>query len=860
MTDAPADAVVPKTSYGVQAIDFDGNFCNGLIDYFRSSGLIGTGLDYHIVSIFGCQSSGKSTLLNLLFGTKFEVMNADEARSQTTKGVWAGKSSGSDILVVDLEGCDSRERGEAAGTFERQAALFALSLSEVVIVNMWANDLGRYNASNYGLLRTVFEVNLQLFEHESRHKTLLHFVLRDHVKTPLDKLRDMIKVDMETIWSSLSKPERFAESDVSDFFDLDFTSLPHYEFARDDFTSEVEKLQSKFYNKEHPYHVFQSGYHRGIPADGLVQYAEGIWQVIRDNKDLNLPTQREMLALYRCDEIKENAYSTFVEELAPVRAVVASNKIAADMGETGAKLLAAALVAYDGPASRYKDTVFQRKRAELEARIVDDLSTLFFAQLRNIEQETKRLFNTLISAALGASGQKAADAFHSNTHEALMKAESFFQEKALNSKLASATWVYDDVHDDLVTAFKEKIAEERLVHMERLLKEIHAHFDEMANEPICGLFDSAPNAMWKRVREVVAAAKNQTHKEFAEKIKGYNVTAEESKEFTESLDLHAKHMVISETEETLKYILRRMHERFDKLFKHDSEGIPRTWTESVNIRDIFIEARDSALGLLNLFSVAYLDEPASTPLRSPGSPKATTGDDNSIDLRHMSASTSTGIILRSQEQVAELRRRFENEIEVAYKEAEQMRDRKNSAGSLPWWVWGMFIFLGYDDVLDLLMGPSFGFLLMLALMGGGALYVAHTMGKADLVIAVGKQVGIAALEAVKKGLEQVSAQATANPSGRVSTRASSGSIPRGSVNTNPLKRYDTAPGLLIPDEKKEKMREAVAELRQRTSVDDQAVGASSSSTNATSGGSPRLVSFKSDGGGSATSASDKKTE
>lgn len=37
-------------------------------------------------------------------------------------------------------------------------------MAEVLIVNMWINDIGRYNAANYALLKTVFELNLQLFQ------------------------------------------------------------------------------------------------------------------------------------------------------------------------------------------------------------------------------------------------------------------------------------------------------------------------------------------------------------------------------------------------------------------------------------------------------------------------------------------------------------------------------------------------------------------------------------------------------------------------------------------------------------------------------------------------------------------------
>lgn len=91
--------------------------------------------------MFGSQSTGKSTLLNHLFGTDFNVMD-ETARQQTTKGIWLSRATEDEkqsdvgmtrnILVMDVEGTDGRERGEDQD-FERKSALFALATSEVMV-------------------------------------------------------------------------------------------------------------------------------------------------------------------------------------------------------------------------------------------------------------------------------------------------------------------------------------------------------------------------------------------------------------------------------------------------------------------------------------------------------------------------------------------------------------------------------------------------------------------------------------------------------------------------------------------------------------------------------------------------------
>ena len=133
--------------------------------------------EYQTLAIIGCQSSGKSTLLNHVFGTDFEVMTDDKGRGQTTQGIWAAVNQDFNTIVFDVEGTDAKERGDDRFKFEQCSSLFALAMADVLMINMWTNDIGRYTASNYGVLKIVFEMNLKLFQQESEKKIVI--VLRD---------------------------------------------------------------------------------------------------------------------------------------------------------------------------------------------------------------------------------------------------------------------------------------------------------------------------------------------------------------------------------------------------------------------------------------------------------------------------------------------------------------------------------------------------------------------------------------------------------------------------------------------------------------------------------------------------------
>lgn len=129
-----------------------------------------------------------------------------------------------------------------------------MAMSQVLILNMWEHSVGLYNGANMGLLKTVFEVNLSLFQShkgsdergDGAPKTLLLFVIRDFLgSTPLDNLKKTITVDLTNIWNGLSKPLAAQSSTVFDFFDLDFVTLPHKVLQPEAFKEQIAAISQR---------------------------------------------------------------------------------------------------------------------------------------------------------------------------------------------------------------------------------------------------------------------------------------------------------------------------------------------------------------------------------------------------------------------------------------------------------------------------------------------------------------------------------------------------------------------------------------------------------------------------------------
>ncbi|EPZ33991.1 RHD3/Sey1 domain-containing protein, partial [Rozella allomycis CSF55] len=394
----------------IQLIDDEQKFNQNLESYVREKWQISDiGFDYTVVAVFGAQTG---TLLNRLFGTAFQEMD-DTRRQQTTKGtseflvgigIWMSPADEDrSVLIMDVEGTDGRERGENQD-FERKSALFSLSVSQILIVNLWEHSVGLYNGASMGLLKTVFEVHLQLFQQPGMAKKLLLFVIRDFEgSTPLINLENTLRSDLDRIWRGLSKPEMFREAEITDLFDLKFVGLAHKRLQANKFNEDVLNLKQWFFNKQDAKYLMNKEYKNDIPSDGFSKYADAIWEKIVSNKDLDLPTQQELLAQYRCDEIMNNSLSIFTRVCHAKRNIL-EEEIIEDFKEEFEIDKNKCIEEFKSSAHRYKEEIYRKKLLELEEKINENISSLFLIQQKHLIKKYLNLFNLKFTTNLKSEG------------------------------------------------------------------------------------------------------------------------------------------------------------------------------------------------------------------------------------------------------------------------------------------------------------------------------------------------------------------------------------------------------------------------------------------------------------------------
>ncbi|KAH0589536.1 Protein SEY1 [Termitomyces sp. J132] len=699
------NGISSESNEGLQIINDEKRFTPDLTAQIEGWGLRDAGFDYNLVAVFGSQSTGKSTLLNRLFGTTFDVMD-ETKRQQTTKGIWMCRGKDMNVMVMDVEGTDGRERGEDQD-FERKSALFSLASSEVLIVNLWEHQVGLYQGANMGLLKTVFEVNLGLFGKKAQDgtqgRTLLLFVIRDHIGvTPLNNLQATLTADLTRIWESLAKPAELKDRQLSDYFDLAFTALPHKILATDKFEEEVLKLRTRFVNKSSEDYLFKPVYHKRIPADGVAFYMEGIWDQVQSNKDLDLPTQQELLAQFRCDEISAVAFSEFSEQAKSQKRPVESGRVIEGLGALMKNWRTQALARYDRDASRYHKGVYGRKRTDLIASIDATLSPLFLGQLKNLHKTCLINFKKELLDGLRGESYNFADV----VSKAQKRCVETFSMSATEAFVEGTDWVWEDELESLKEEVRGVADQCRKDETKKMVNLIEKNFKKHISEPVELALNKANSAMWDSVLKAFTISLDRAETTYSTKARSFNCTEEENVSSLSTLRKRAWLALRAKIDELTAepVMLSKLRAHFEEGFRYDDEGVPRVWKPEDDIDSAFKKAKDETLELIPLYSkIAPVDPAAEFSLPSEPS--------DSLETEEFDFPST--LVIFTETKVLDLTSKFRKDADAYYVEAK--RSTVASIAQIPYWMYGILVVLGWNEAMAVLFNPLYFTFLLICL-------------------------------------------------------------------------------------------------------------------------------------------------
>ena len=535
-------------------------------------------------------------------------------------------------------------------------------------------------------------------------------------------------------------------SKIEHYFDFAFAALPHKILQPERFVTEVAKLGTRFReghrdlkrdllrgDQELEGGVFLPEYHRRIPADGFSIYASGVWDQIVNNKDLDLPTQQELMAQFRCDEISREVLAVFDEAIMPfenkqIEAAQAGRPVL--LNGLGAAMRTGrmkALKTFEAEASRYHKGVFMRKRSELESKVDGRLKALFQGQLSAAHKLGVKTFGEAVISSV-KDGQKKGSSYDFGEIVERVKGNvvSGFEKEAKNVLVEGAPWssyqremaLFRKELDEVTGQLRREEMRRLAVRVERWVRSrlgesVGLEFNALGSgrggsgAPEEGV-QPAEKDIWDRIWMVFIKTVEEAERRFSDRAKSFDASPEEVEVGLWRLRRKSWGALRAKIDEEMMEgnLLLKLRENFEDKFRYDEAGVPRIWRPTDDIEGIYTKARESTLTLIPLLSRFQSSKTASPPPldtwigHMPSS--ATPADEEDLtpiggvdEDEGKSLEEETTILSDAKRQ--DITVRFKKTADGVYVEAK--RSAIGGMTQVPLYFYGLLLALGWNEIV-----------------------------------------------------------------------------------------------------------------------------------------------------------------
>lgn len=472
-----------------------------------------------IVAVLGVRGCGKSTLVNALFDAAVPVgtgsVLAQRRSPPATTGILAIKDESqlagvapSPMLVLDVGELESESRPptRADRAFHARSAAFAAGVADVILLNVWAADVGRVDGAAMKLLEAVFaevaKTAAEVSGDENRPiRTGLLFVVRD-AATDVDvsALGHSLVSDAADVWGGMEVGDAGA-IELEDYFDFEVVALPHYAHARPQWDEAVATLSRRLRlpaGEEEASalpddYLLLKPYNKGIATSGLAAYSRSLWEATKYAAGVVVGTassvgasarsaratsslgataldedgqtdeegadaggaSSEMAAVYHCDSTFSEVLNSSSREVSAISRTQSDEESPVEnLGTALDEVMNTALEVYDESTGDYAETAVQgRKRRELEA-ILDTMGhSVFMRQLALLREASFDQFKTATGAGDGTASSEVA----------FFEADAAFVAGAEAAKRTGSGWSYESTRADLQSLMQELSAQRKKV-------------------------------------------------------------------------------------------------------------------------------------------------------------------------------------------------------------------------------------------------------------------------------------------------------------------------------------------------------------------------------------------------------------
>lgn len=449
---------------------------------------------------------------------------------------------------------------------------------------------------------------------------------------------------------------------------------------------------------------------------------------------MDLPTQQELLAQFRCDEISREVLVSFDEKIAPLEDQQAEDarlgkfSVIAELGIAMNAARSKIFKDFETNASRYHKGVYKRKHAELEAKVDTRLKALFQKQLTAAHKNGIESFSEAVSAAV-KSGQKkgASYDFAQIVASEKSKALSKFEDEATALAIEGAEWsisthelkIYKKDLDEVSGRLRKEEMRRLATRVERWVRSrldesIGLEFNKLGSgrggsgAPEHGERPLTEKDLWDRVWAIFIDTVSSAEKRFTDRAQSFDASTDEVDVGLWRLRRKSWAVLRAKIDEEVMEgnILLKLRENFEDKFRYDEHGVPRIWRPTDDIEGVYTKARESTITVIPLLARFKLSKSNAPPPLDVwignAPPSATSADEE--DLTPIGGlddeegkSLEEEMTILSDAKQADLLVRFKKTADGVYVEAK--RSAIGGITQVPLYFYGLLLALGWNEIV-----------------------------------------------------------------------------------------------------------------------------------------------------------------
>lgn len=257
---------------------------------------------------------------------------------------------------------------------------------------------------------------------------------------------------------------------------------------------------------------------------------------------MDLPTQKQLLAQFRCDEIAAVAFGKVAKATKKSVAEVEGGAVIADLGQTLNTLRSGALDEYHTLAHRYDQAVYEKVKESLRDKIHANFYPLFTGSVRNLLRRIQKQFYDDLTVPSSSFvifhpsciiHSHPLSLFYSPQHETSKDNGSSFIEVANSLKttaidgfskpaqelvLSETDWSFAPALDELREVLDSEIKKKKEEHQKKSLEAFKKSLQISLIEPLSAALGKADDNMWAKIQGTVVLAESHADA-YAEKCR-----------------------------------------------------------------------------------------------------------------------------------------------------------------------------------------------------------------------------------------------------------------------------------------------------------------------------------------------------